>query len=100
MLLIQAALRCDQQLLQEGSEQVLAPILPCHDGCSAFAKDPFAPAQAAQRRCGCPCLEALKARLEGVLGSLSWCGAALPLSACWDRVGIEVPSNLNHSMIL
>ena len=35
-------------------------------------------AQAAQRSCGAPSLEALKARLDGALGSLSWCGAALP----------------------
>ena len=35
-------------------------------------------AQAAQRSCGAPSLEALKARLDGALGSLSWWGAALP----------------------
>jgi len=31
-----------------------------------------APAQAAQRSCGAPSLQALKARLDGALGSLSW----------------------------
>jgi len=29
-------------------------------------------AQAAQRSCGAPSLQALKARLDGALGSLSW----------------------------
>ena len=33
---------------------------------------------AAQRSCGAPSLEALMARLDGALGSLSWWGAALP----------------------
>jgi len=32
----------------------------------------------AQRSCGAPSLEALEARLDGALGSLSWWGAALP----------------------
>ena len=31
-----------------------------------------------------PCLETLKARLDGALGSLSWWGAALP----WQEVGV------------
>ena len=35
-------------------------------------------AQAAQRSCGAPSLEARKARLDGALGSLSWWGEALP----------------------
>ena len=36
--------------------------------------------EAAQRSCGAPSLEALKARLDGALGSLSWSGAALPMA--------------------
>ena len=32
------------------------------------------------RSCGAPSLEALKARLDGVLGSLSWWGAALHMA--------------------
>ena len=38
------------------------------------------PGTAAQRSCGAPSLEALKARLDGALGSLSWWGAALPMA--------------------
>jgi len=37
-------------------------------------------AYAAQRSCGTPLLEALKARLDGALGSLSWYMAALPMA--------------------
>ena len=35
------------------------------------------PPREAQRSCDAPSLEALKARLDGALGSLSWWGAAL-----------------------
>jgi len=35
---------------------------------------------AAQRSCGAPSLEAHKARLDGILGSLSWWVAALPIA--------------------
>jgi len=35
----------------------------------------------AQRSCGAPSLEVLKARLDGALGSLSWWRAALPTAA-------------------
>jgi len=55
---------------------------------------------AAQRSCGAPSLEALKARLDGAPGSLSWWGAALPMAGRWDWMGFEIPSNLSHSMIL
>ena len=33
--------------------------------------------------CGASSLEALKARLDGALGSLSWWGAALPTAGVW-----------------
>ena len=41
-----------------------------------------------------PSLEALKARLDGVLGSLSWWGAALPwhgVGAGWALMSPPVP---------
>ena len=41
-----------------------------------------------------PSMEVLKARLDGDLGSLICCVAALPMSGC------RVLSNLSHSMIL
>jgi len=47
-----------------------------------------------------PSLEVLKARLDGTLGSLSWWGAALPMTEGWKWMVFEVPSNLIHSMIL
>ena len=39
---------------------------------------PYCCSSFAQRSCGAPSLEVLKARLDGALGSLSWWGAALP----------------------
>jgi len=33
-----------------------------------------------QSSCGCPIPEALKARLDGALGSLSWWGTALSMA--------------------
>ena len=39
-------------------------------------------AKAAQKGCGAPSLETLKARLDGALRSLSWWGAALPMAGC------------------
>lgn len=41
-------------------------------------------------------LEALKARLDGVLGSPIWCMAALPTAEGWNWVGFNIPSNLSH----
>ena len=55
---------------------------------------------AAQRSCGAPSLEALKARLDGALGSLRWWGAALPLAGGWGWVGFNIISNPSHSVIL
>ena len=46
-----------------------------------------------------PSLEALKARLDGAPGSLTWWVAALPTPRGWRWVGFEVPSNANHSVI-
>ena len=46
---------------------------------------------------GAPSLEALKARLDGVLGSLSWRGAALPMAgdgAGWARRSLPIHNNL------
>ena len=55
--------------------------------------------QAAQRSCGAPSLEALKARLDGALGSLSWWGAALPMAVGWSLMTFNAPFNPNHSVI-
>jgi len=49
---------------------------------------------------GAPSVEALKARLDGALGSLSWWEAALPMAEGWGWLGCELPSNPNHSRIL
>ena len=49
---------------------------------------------------GAPSLEALKTRLDGALGSLSWWGAALPMAGDWNLMGFQVPSDQNHFVIL
>jgi len=49
---------------------------------------------------GAPSLQALKARWDGALGSLSWWGAALPMARDWEWVIFIVPSNLSQPMIL
>jgi len=41
-------------------------------------------AQLPREGVGPPTLAALKARLDGVLGSLSWGGAALPTARGWS----------------
>jgi len=48
----------------------------------------------------CPIPGALKARLDGALGSLSWWVAALPMTEIWSWAGFKIPSNPSHSMIL
>ena len=51
----------------------------------------------AQRSCGVPSLEALKARLDGALGSLSWSGAALSMAgvwAAWDLRSLSIQTIL------
>jgi len=53
-----------------------------------------------QRSCGCPIPEALKARLDGAMGSLSWWVAALPTAGGWSLIMFNIPSNLSLSMIL
>ena len=49
-------------------------------------------------------LEVLKARLDGALDSLGWYETwrlvALPVVWGWSSMVLEVPSNLNHSVIL
>ena len=52
------------------------------------------------RGVGAPSLEALKATLDGALGSLSCWVAALPTAQGWGWVGFEVPSNPNRSVIV
>jgi len=54
---------------------------------------------AAQRSCGTPSLEVLKARLDGALGSLSWWGAGVGTELNWNWRIFKIPS-LSHSMIL
>jgi len=39
-------------------------------------------------------------RLDGALGSLSWCGAALCVVWDWEWVGLKVPSNPARPVIL
>ena len=46
---------------------------------------------AAQRSCGAPSLEALKASLDGALGSLSWWGGSPAHGWGWGWLGFEVP---------
>jgi len=46
-----------------------------------------------------PFLEAIKARLDRALGSLSWWVAALPMAGDCNWVIFNVPSNLSYSMI-
>ena len=48
---------------------------------------------------GSPSLEALRAGLDGALGSLTWWGAASPWQGL-GLVGFEVSSNPNHSVSL
>jgi len=52
------------------------------------------------RGVGAPSLEALKATLDGALGSLSCWVAALPTAEGWNWMGFVVPSNPNHPKIL
>jgi len=47
-------------------------------------------AQAAQRSCGAPSLEERKAGLDGTLDSLSWWGAALPMTEGLDQVIFKI----------
>jgi len=58
--------------------------------------------RSARRSCGAPFLEALKAKLDGALGSLSWWGAALPMTRAEALRDFRVPSNpsLSVSLIL
>jgi len=49
---------------------------------------------------GAPSLEALKARMDGTLGSLSWWVAALPKAGGWNWMAFEVPSDPSLSVIL
>ena len=47
----------------------------------------------------CPIPGALKARLDGALGSLIWWMAALPMAGGWHWVGFKVPFNPNNPVI-
>jgi len=49
-------------------------------GSNPFLRGPWGAGTAAQRAVGAPSLQALKARWDGALGSLSWWGAALPMA--------------------
>ena len=55
---------------------------------------------AAQRSCGAPSLEVLKARLDGALGSWTGGGQPCPWQGGWNWVIFKVPSNPCHSVIL
>jgi len=48
---------------------------------------------------GVPSLDALKAKLDGALGSLNCWVATLPVAGGWNKVIFKVPSNLSHSVI-
>ena len=41
------------------------------------------------------CVEAFKVRMDGILGSLIRCLAALPMAGTWNQVHFESPSNLS-----
>jgi len=45
-------------------------------------------------------MEALKARLDGALGSLVWWVATLPMAGGWNRVIFKVLSNLSDSVVV
>ena len=60
----------------------------------------WGPGTAAQRSCGAPSLAALKARLDGALGSLSWCGASLHTAGDWDCENFKGPVNPSHSVMI
>ena len=49
---------------------------------------------------GAPSLEALKAILDGALGSLIWWVIVLLTAGDWDWVGFKVPSSPSNSVIL
>ena len=57
-------------------------------------------AQLPREAVGAPSLEALRARLDGALGSLSCWVAALPMAGGWGCVGFKVPSSQSCFMIL
>ena len=46
-----------------------------------------------------PFLEALKGRLDGALGSLSWWVASLLMVRSWNWMIFKVLSNISHSMV-
>jgi len=48
----------------------------------------------------CPSLEAFKARLDGAVSNLVQREVSLPIAGGWNEVGLKVPSNSNHSVIL
>ena len=45
-------------------------------------------------------LEIFNTSLDGALGSLIWCVAALPMAMGWKQMVFTVPSNPSHSSIL
>ena len=47
-----------------------------------------------------PSLEVFKAKLDGVLGSLIWWVATLPMEGSWNQMIFKVLSNPRHSMIV
>lgn len=49
---------------------------------------------------GAPSLEALKARSDGILGSLSWWLTTLPMAGGWKQVVFKVSSKQSHFVIL
>ena len=56
--------------------------------------------QAAQRDCGCLISGGIQGQVGGVLGSLIWWLAVLPMAGGWNWTTFKVPSNLGHSMII
>ena len=47
-----------------------------------------------------PSLEAFKARLNGIVGSLIWWVATLNMAGGLELYYLKVPSNLSHSVIV
>ena len=65
-----------------------------------YSESDEALAQLPRKAVDVPSLEALKARLDGILGSLRWWGSALPKEVCWNWVVFKMPSIPSHSVIL
>lgn len=72
---------CQEKCLYSESSEALAQLPGCDEVVDVLS------------------LEALKAKLDGAQGSLTWWVAELPLAQGWDLMIIKISSNLSHSII-